>query len=130
MKKIISTILFSLIVTMMSFAQTTATSQRTEAEAKKIIDGVYKELIAGADFARMAIRFSEDPGSNNSGGEYDSLKRGMFVPEFEQIVFNLKVNEISKPFITQYGYHIAVLLARRDDVVDVRHILIQFKKPE
>ncbi|HET6990890.1 MAG TPA: peptidylprolyl isomerase [Bacteroidia bacterium] len=108
--------------------RTTENPQRTEAEAKAIIDGLYKRLINGEDFGVLANQYSEDPGTNKLGGEYDGVTKGVFVPEFEKVVFNLKINEISTPFITQYGYHIATVTAIRKGERDVRHILIQFKK--
>lgn len=102
--------------------------QRSEAEAKTIIDGLHKRLVNGEDFAKLANRYSEDPGTNTYGGEYDSIRKNIMVPEFEKVVFNLKINEISTPFITQFGYHIATVIAIREDERDVRHILIRFKK--
>ncbi|CAN5902520.1 hypothetical protein BH11BAC7_BH11BAC7_27390 [soil metagenome] len=102
--------------------------QRTEAEAKAILDGLYTQLIDGEDFEALANRYSEDPGTNTIGGRYDSVRKDIFVPEFEKVVFNLKINEISTPFITEYGYHIATVIAIRNDERDVRHILIRYKK--
>ncbi len=125
-KKSILSIFSFLILTSLVIQNTN--SQRTENEAKVLIDSLYKKLINGADFKAMAKTYSEDPGSNKYGGEYDSITKGLFIPEFENVVFNLKVNEISQPFKTEYGYHIATVIARRNDEVDVRHILIQFKK--
>jgi len=120
-------IIFSFLI-LTSLRSQNTNSQRTEAEAKILIDSLYKNLINGADFKTTAKTYSEDPGSNRYGGEYDSITKGLFVPEFEIVVFSLKVNEISKPFKTEYGYHIAMLIARRNDEVDVRHILIQYRK--
>lgn len=108
--------------------KTTENPQRTEAEAKTIIDELHKRLVNGEDFAKLANRYSEDPGSNKYGGEYDSIRKNIMVPEFEKVVFNLKINEISTPFITEYGYHIATVIAIRKDELDVRHVLIRFKK--
>lgn len=102
--------------------------QRTEAEAKSIIDGLYKRLVSGEDFAKLATIYSEDPGTKLNGGRYDSVRKDIFVPEFEKVVFDLKQNEISTPFITEYGYHIATVIAIREDERDVRHILITYKK--
>lgn len=102
--------------------------QRTEAEAKSIIDGLYKRLVSGEDFAKLATIYSEDPGTKMNGGRYDSVRKDIFVPEFEKAVFDLKLNEISNPFITEYGYHIATVVAIREDERDVRHILITYKK--
>jgi parvulin-like peptidyl-prolyl isomerase len=102
--------------------------QRTEAEAKSIIDGLYKRLVSGEDFEKLATAYSEDPGTKQTGGRYDSVRKDIFVPEFEKVVFGLKPNEISAPFITEYGYHIATVIAIREEECDVRHILIRYKK--
>ena len=92
--------------------------------AKEKLQSYRDQIINGKDFAAFAALYSEDPGSANKGGEYDSLKRGVFVPEFEAVAFQLKVNEISPVFETTFGYHIIQLLARRGEEVDLRHILI------
>ncbi len=63
-----------------------------------------------------------------NGGRYDSVGKDIFVPEFEKVVFDLKLNEISTPFLTEYGDHIATVIAIRKDERDVRHILITYKK--
>jgi peptidyl-prolyl cis-trans isomerase SurA len=75
----------------------------------------------------MAILYSEDPGSNRNGGEYKGLKRGQFVKEFEAVAFNLRPGEVSKPFKTDYGYHIVQLQIKRGEELDLRHILIKPK---
>ncbi|MDQ3110807.1 MAG: peptidyl-prolyl cis-trans isomerase [Bacteroidota bacterium] len=111
-----------------AITKSTENSQRTEAEAKAIIDGLYTRLVNGEDFTTLAKRYSEDPGTNSIGGRYDSVRKDIFVPEFEKVVFNLKINAISTPFLTEYGYHIATVIAIRNDERDVRHILITFKK--
>lgn len=81
----------------------------------------------GSSFSTMAVLYSEDPGSAKSGGEYEGIKRGQFVKEFEAVAFNLKEGEISDPFRSEYGYHIVQLLKRRGEELDLRHILIKPK---
>lgn len=78
-------------------------------------------------FRSRAILYSEDPGSAKNGGLYEGIKRGQFVKEFEAVAFNLKENEISDPFLTEYGYHIVQLIKRRGEELDLRHILIKPK---
>jgi parvulin-like peptidyl-prolyl isomerase len=107
--------------------QTVEDLPRTQVQAKIFIDSLYKRVQNGEDFATLANKYSEDPGSNKSGGEYDGVKIGIFVPEFEKVVFNLKLNEFSTPFLTEYGYHIAKVIAIRKGERDVRHILIRFE---
>ncbi len=81
----------------------------------------------GSSFSTLAVLYSEDPGSAKNGGKYESIKRGQFVKEFEAVAFNLKEGEVSKPFKSEYGYHIVQLLKRRGEELDLRHILIKPK---
>jgi parvulin-like peptidyl-prolyl isomerase len=59
----------------------------------------------GADWAGIAKRYSQDPGSKNKGGRYTGTK-GSLLPEFEQVAFSIKTNEVAKPVKTQAGWHI------------------------
>ena len=71
-------------------------------------------IIKGSeDFAAIAKAVSEDPGSGAEGGDLGWTSPGTFVPEFEEALNHLKVDEISEPFRTQYGWHIIQLLGRR-----------------
>ena len=63
-------------------------------------------MLAGDDFAELAKEFSEDPGSGLKGGELGWSTPGMFVPEFEQTMNSIAVDEISAPFSSQFGWHI------------------------
>lgn len=97
---------------------------------QKVIDQlatIKKEVEEGASFATKAILYSNDPGSSSNGGLMTKVTRGMMVPEFDAVIFNLQEGEISEPFKTDFGYHIAMMDKRRGQEVDVRHILIQLK---
>ncbi len=97
---------------------------------QKVIDDLAtykKEIEEGASFATKAILYSNDPGSSSNGGLINNVKRGQMVPEFDAVVFNLQEGEISDPFKTEFGYHIALLEKRRGQELDIRHILIQLK---
>lgn len=77
------------------------------AQAKQKAQDVLKKALAGEDFATLAKENSEDPGSKENGGEYDFVKKGAFVPEYEAAIFKMKNGEISPSLIeTQYGWHI------------------------
>ena len=69
-------------------------------------DSVYYELQKGADFAELAKKVSQDPGSAQHGGELGWISKGQTLPAFEQAVFSLKDGEISKPVLSEVGYHI------------------------
>jgi peptidyl-prolyl cis-trans isomerase SurA len=72
------------------------------------------KIAAGQDdFGAIAKAVSEDPGSASEGGDLGWTSPGTFVPEFEKALEGLGENEISEPFRTQYGWHVAQLLGRR-----------------
>ncbi len=96
-------------------------------ETTKKLEKLKDRVTKGESFGTLAILYSEDPGSSRNGGLYTSIKRGMFVKEFEAVMFSLEKGEVSEVFKTEYGYHIAVLEERREDEVDVRHILMSPK---
>lgn len=80
--------------------------------AKATIDSVKMMLNSGADFAELASKYSEDPGSKEKGGELGFFERRMMVKEFDEAAFNLKVGEISDVIKTNFGYHIIKLLEK------------------
>ena len=83
----------------------TTTCEIDFAKSKEEADRIYAELKGGADFAALAKKFSDDPGSKDIGGKYFAVK-GRSVPEFDKVAFELKTNEISEPVRTQFGYHV------------------------
>jgi peptidyl-prolyl cis-trans isomerase SurA len=87
-----------------------------EVQNKKIIqqkaDSIYLQLQAGADFADMAKRFSDDKLTYLAGGNLPEFTTGRYDPSFEDAVYKLvKDGEISKPFLTPFGFHIVKRLA-------------------
>lgn len=102
----------------------------SEENEQKVIDALKmhkKDIEEGSSFATKAILYSDDPGSSSNGGLITNVKRGQMVPEFDAVVFNLQEGQISEPFKTDFGYHIAMLEKRRGQELDVRHILMQLK---
>ena len=102
-------------------------SKEALTETIERLNTLRERILNGSSFSSMAILYSEDPGSNRNGGEYKGLKRGQFVKEFEAVAFNLRPGEVSKPFKTDYGYHIVQLQIKRGEELDLRHILIKPK---
>ncbi|HTY13430.1 MAG TPA: peptidylprolyl isomerase [Candidatus Omnitrophota bacterium] len=80
-----------------------------EDEAKKLADSLMDRIRKGEDFAALAKKYSEDPGSKNSGGLIDFFSTGAMVKPFEDLAFSLKVGEVGGPVKTEYGYHIIKL---------------------
>jgi peptidyl-prolyl cis-trans isomerase SurA len=79
-------------------------------EAKNKIDSIYKALSDGADFATLAKENSKDPGSAGKGGDLGWFGFGSMVKEFRDNIFALKeTGALTKPFRTQFGFHIAKL---------------------
>jgi len=72
-----------------------------------------ERILKGEDFAAIAQVTSQDPGSAADGGDLGWSGPGTFAPEFEQVVATLKDGDISEPFHTQYGWHIAQMLGHR-----------------
>ena len=60
----------------------------------------------GENFADVARKFSEDPGSKEQGGDLGFFSRGRMVPEFETAAFALATNQVSAVVTTPYGYHV------------------------
>lgn len=73
-----------------------------------------KQIKGGADFAELAKKNSEDPGSAVKGGDLDFISRGQTVKNFENTAFALKPNEISGVIKTEYGFHILQLLEKQE----------------
>jgi peptidyl-prolyl cis-trans isomerase SurA len=72
-----------------------------------------ERILKGEEFAAIAQVTSQDPGSAAEGGDLGWSGPGTFAPEFEQAIAALKDSEISEPFQTQYGWHIAQMLGHR-----------------
>lgn len=88
--------------------------QADEAEMQRVklrADSVYNAIMAGADFAELAKRISEDPGSAQQGGVIGQVTRGRTVKEFEIAAFALRDGEVSKPVASPFGYHIIKMLS-------------------
>ena len=77
------------------------------------LSGLRDEILAGDDFAAIARSVSEDPVSAADGGDLGWTPRGAFVAEFEQVIDTLEIGQLSLPFETRYGWHIAEVLETR-----------------
>lgn len=86
---------------------------RDEDQAKDLIDQLYERVAAGADFAKLAKEFSDDPGSGAGGGDLGWVSPGDMVPEFESTMASTPTGEYSRPIRSQFGWHILEVTERR-----------------
>ncbi len=102
-------------------------------QSKEEAIGVLERVKNGDDFSDLAKEFSKDPGSAENGGELDFVKKGDFVPEFEEILFNDEINDgdIHQELVeTDFGWHIIKKLESRgeDDDKEIKSQHILFAK--
>ncbi len=86
----------------------------TEADALKKARDLLARVRGGEDFAQIAKKHSDDPGSANLGGDLGWANPGMFVKEFETVMNSLEPGDISEPFKSQFGWHFLQVIERRE----------------
>ena len=86
---------------------------KTDAAAKAKAEGLLKQIQGGANFADLAKKNSDDPGSKDKGGELGFAHRGMMVPEFDNALFTQKIGE-TKIVKSSFGYHLVQVEERQD----------------
>ena len=102
---------------------------------KTLAADVAKRAQAGEDFVSLVSAYSEDPGSNTSGGLYADFPRGRMVQSFEDASFTLPIGTISDLVETPYGYHIIKIEDRKagktlEDVRDEVVLVLKEQKKE
>ena len=86
---------------------------QSEWDAAKVrIDSIYQALKNGADFAELAKKVSQDPGSAREGGLLPFVQRGRLVKEFEDAAYALQPGEMSGVIQSPYGYHVILMKER------------------
>ncbi len=82
-----------------------ATQEQSEMARKKALK-VLEEVKAGTDFAKLAEKYSDDPGSKTKGGDLGFFTKDRMVKPFSDAAFTMKTGEISKPVRTRFGWHL------------------------
>jgi len=103
---------------------------KSRARSMAMIENVQTELKGGADFAALAKKYSQDPGSAPLGGDLGFVQRGELIQSFEDAAYALKDGQVSGIVETRYGFHIIQLLNREVNSLHIRHILIGFDRSE
>lgn len=87
---------------------------RSDQDSKARISQVYKKIDNGEDFAELAKEYSDDPGSAVSGGDLGWVNPGDMVPAFERVMSEIEPGIVSKPFKSQFGWHILQVQERKE----------------
>ena len=89
------------------------TDGKNEADVKKLAEDLAAKAKAGANFADLAKKHSQDESNAGKGGDLDFFGRGQMVPEFDQVAFSLEPGQVSDAFKTSFGYHVVKLAEKR-----------------
>ena len=82
-----------------------------------------KDSIKALSFEKLAIAHSEDPGSSYNGGDLGYISRGTLVKEYEKVAFGLEIGQISDPILSEFGYHLILLVDKKGEKIRTKHIL-------
>ncbi|WP_424963036.1 peptidylprolyl isomerase [Ekhidna sp.] len=93
-------------------------------KVRNLMLDIRSQLESGIDFAVLAKKYSQDPGSAANGGQLGFYSRGELAPEYEAAALSMKPGEISMPVETQFGFHLIQLQEKRGNTYKTRHILI------
>ena len=94
------------------------------------LNEIKTQIEEGANFKMKAIINSDDPGVTSNGGQYEVTKDSPFIKEFKETAFSLDVGQVSKPFKSDYGYHIMQLHEIRGNKRVASHILMRPSVPD
>ena len=99
-------------------------SLQDDATVRQRLEQIREQIVKGESFSVAAAAASQDVGSAQSGGDLGWQSPEVFDPAFSDSVAKLKVGEVSEPFRTNYGWHIAQLLGRRshDETQEVKRL--------
>jgi peptidyl-prolyl cis-trans isomerase SurA len=96
---------------------------RSDDETRQLALELRQRILDGADFNELAREYSEDIGSAQEGGDLGWTNPGQMVPEFENAMDSVALDDVSQPIHSQYGWHILQVLERRQE--DVSKTVVQ-----
>ena len=91
----------------------TRATDKEQSLARQRIDSIYQALQAGADFAELARKVSQDDYSAANGGELDWIMPNQVYKEIEDVIYGLQPGQISRPFLSPVGWHIMKMIERK-----------------
>jgi len=86
---------------------------RSPEATQKLAARLHERLRSGEDFAALAKQFSEDPGSALNGGDLNWIDPNSLVPAFREEMARTEIGQLSKPFESQFGWHVLQVIDRR-----------------
>ena len=87
---------------------------RDEETTEKEINSIRNRITDGESFSELAREHSEDPGSAQQGGELGWLGKGVLADEFEKVMIESTIGDVSPVFQTQFGFHFLEVLDTRN----------------
>ncbi len=94
------------LIQWMNSERAAASVVRTREQARKVAEEVLRRARAGEDFSRLAVEYSDEPNAAARGGSLGLFGRGQMVKQFDEVVFSLKVGQISDIVETGFGFHV------------------------
>ncbi len=101
-----------------------SSAQAKFAVKEKLLD-LRSRILKGERFSSLAMAYSEDLGSAKKGGELGFRTRDELVKSFADAAFNLADGQVSSIVESEYGFHIIQMIEKRNNQVNVRHILLK-----
>ena len=86
---------------------------RPDEASEKLIKEIKNRIELGESFSELASEYSDDPGSKQEGGNLGWAGEGVYDDEFERQMIKANLNEITDPFLSQFGWHILEVLGNR-----------------
>jgi peptidyl-prolyl cis-trans isomerase D len=99
------------------------TTSADTAAVRARADSAREEIIAGAPFADVARRESSDSASAVKGGDLGEWTKGSMDPAFDSAAFALPLRTVSRPVLSQFGFHLIEITSRKGNKAKGRHIL-------
>jgi peptidyl-prolyl cis-trans isomerase SurA len=100
-------------------------SEEAEFAVREQLLDIRERVLKGERFSTLAVAYSEDRATATRGGELGFMPREQLVKSFADVAFSLREGQVSQIVESEYGFHIIQMIERRNDQVNVRHILMR-----